>query len=296
MKKLFIIIFICFGTLTAQESTLNNMIFTKKIEGQVVYGMLDTENYSKFQVSFAGNLENDCTWMNGKIKLSLKNPNAYENELRLDLEKLLLGYRKEFSFCTISLEGGHASLDDIFISKIQFNGFFNGTHLTFSKGNFMIHSGGYLLDRDLDTFGATLEATYKTIMDLPVSITYSLTDWCAEHDYLISQLHMNYTLPEIMKKSTNVYIGMLRNHKQSKDYGALYVGASLGKIEKARDWSTEVNYQHAQDNSIPCFDYNGIGNGFEIKMAYAITDCFSVKGKVVIAEEDRIELTGAFKW
>lgn len=255
------------------------------------------EHALKCEATFGLDYEFPEAWMQTKVKISNPFETSQRSNVALELHKLLIGcnlFQDEESY--LDIEFGRNKLDALFESKLQFDNHFNGILLSYHYKNLSIQGGPHVINSYLNQFGYIVEAAATDLLNLPITLKYSLTDWSAfncndlDCNYLISQALVKYELlPHL-----NIYGAYLFNHRQSENGNGFYVGASFGSLNKASDYLVDLNYQYLESAAVPCYDQSGIGKGVQAKLAYAFTDNFSLQGK--IATTKTAELSAIYKW
>ncbi len=259
------------------------------------------DHYLKCEATVGLNFNFPETWMQTKLKMS----NTYETPefslIQLEIQQLLIGYSisagDNHSFF---MEVGRNKLENLFESKIQYDNHFNGLHLSYNienpHGNVTIHGGPHIINSDLDHYGFIGEIIVKNPLTSNFTLKYSLTDWLdtkdssPDYQYLISQALIKYQIDE----NLGIYGAYLINHKATNSFRGFYLGMSYGNVSKANDWMIDFNYQNLQSSAIPNFDTSGIGTGMQLKSAYAMTDNFSIQGK--INTKKYMEIAAIYKW
>jgi hypothetical protein len=255
-------------------------------------------------------IEENSGWMDTRLKFIMPNACTFSgsqlvgNTLLIrntivEIDRLLVGYKlyKEAD-SELYLEFGRAKMEHLFDSRIQYKSYFNGIQGAFTKGNLHLHGGQLAIDWELDHYGFIGEAILSNVNNSNLTITYSITDWVSEEDYLISQFSAKQYIDIVMDNEFYIYAAFMRNHRISSHSNAIYAGATLGEIKKMGDWTFDANYQYIGVNSVPTFDLNGIGfgHGVQIKAGVGITDNLSLNTKIIFADMNRVELCAHYKW
>lgn len=254
-------------------------------------------NRMKVEAAFNMDYKMDDAWALTKIKVFANDSCTDGSDVGIALDKALIGYCPYVGTANeFYLEAGRNKLESMFESKIQYDSSFSGLHMAYNHGLngigiVSIHGGPHLLNSMEDEFGWIGEIGIQNLLEFPATVKYSITNW--DSNYLISQFLAKYTV-----FSTTFYGAILKNHKQSSRATAFYVGATYGKLIVAKDWMVDVNYQNAKDNSVPVHDFSGIGCGVQLKSAYAVTDKFSLQGKLAVCErsEKQVEISAIYAW
>src|SRR5262249_7414471 len=147
----------------------------------------------------------------------------------------------------LALEVGRNKMDSMFDSKLQYDSYFNGLHIIYKYNqpglfNFAMHGGPHVVNSDKNHYGWIAEGKWSEIMDSPVFLTYSFTDWNApknkkcgddchcpvwDENYLFTISQM---IAGIKIYNTTVYGAYLLNHQQSEHNDGFYVGFTTGQI------------------------------------------------------------------
>ena len=299
MKRFFLIIPFVAQSLFASDPSTADVHFTKGFEGKVKYERMQHSDHLKMEAAVNGRLENDVFWADSKLKFSISDVSSKKKHTDIDMERLLFGYTVlDQSPYSAFLEIGREKLDSLFDSKVQYVSYFNGFHESFSLGNLTIHSAQSVIDSSESTYSLILEAIYQDLFDVPLTVSYGITDWLMEEDFLISQITAKYKIGDVLKKKTSLYGALLSNHKGKchQDHQGFYCGICWGEVKKANDWLLDVNYQYTGEECVPDFDYNGIGNGVQIKGAVGVTTNLSLQTKVNLANKCKLEVAAICKW
>ena len=216
---------------------------------------------------------------------------------QVDLEKAFFGINiMEEGSSRFDVEFGRNQGDKIFESKVQFDSYFDGIFLKYANsfenvGDFYAHVGSFMVNAVIDHYAFVGEIGLLDIADTGVYAKYSYIDWSKNgastltakgigtatanpYKYEISQLTAGWKLdPEVLRAETVVYGAYLWNHaakgiaetNNKKKNRGWYLGAKVGEIVKAGDWSVEANYQHVPAQAVPgtatLNDASGIGRG-----------------------------------
>ncbi len=291
MKFLSVLFCLCMTVCTATE-----LPFSWGGDIRIKWNHSDKAEYLNYEGSLFAKIEHENAWLDTKVKLAVDDWIDEINIGRVSLEKALVGYRFAFlDNANFFAEVGHAKLDYLFESKLQNNSYFNGLHIGYSLNDFYIHA---VLNRGTSFsshYSYMGEATY-TWTKIPLNLSYSVTQWQPKNDFFISQLKGFYSLRQLFNKSISIYAAILRNHKASSEANGYYAGILIGKILKARDYEIDLNYQYCCKNAVPEFDYNGIGHGIQLKGRYAVTDSFSLQGKLNFVDKIKAEVSAIYSW
>ena len=240
-------------------------------------------------------------WMQTKLKVSNPLESTETSITQLEIQQLLIGYSLfsgENSF--LFIEMGRNKLKTLFESKLEFDNHFNGLNVSYSyetnNGCIIIHGGPHIINSDMDHYGFIGEIIVANPLATNFIMKYSINDWTNHNQYttnyafLITQALCKYQLnPQI-----EIYGAYLRNHKAKYCANGFYIGATYGAISKAKDMMVDLIYQYIQCQAVPQIDRSGIGTGIQLKTAYAVTDNFSIQGKICTTK--CAELSAIYKW
>lgn len=182
----------------------------------------------------------------------------------LYLVKAFAGYALcDTSSCKLDFELGRHYFSDLFESKIQFDNQFDGMLLRYKKNNLECTVGTFVIDDRTNEYGYAGQVDLLNAGDSPLDFTYSLITWDRKSHFVNSQILAACNLP----KKTTAYAAFLYNHAAKKSWRTnntkaakgWYAGLTIGKVEKKKDWSFDINYQLVQAQSVPEWDIAGIG-------------------------------------
>jgi|GEM_PF-471562 len=189
----------------------------------------------------------------------------------------------------LDLEVGRKQLDDLFMSEIQFNNYFDGAVFEFAGqidqvSDWYLSAGAFVIDQRVDHFGWVAEIGFLNICDSKIDVRYSFIDWrkkcinrCFAFDpegsrFEISQFTLAYQItPKILGYDIpmELYGAFLINTAAHKNEFAgnkkvnlgWYFDLYAGNARKKGDWSFEFIYAVVQAQAVPDFDVCGIGRG-----------------------------------
>ncbi len=243
----------------------------------------------QFRITFNSLLDyrSEATWASIRLKFNNIMGVTTGTTNRLNLDRAFMGFRivdaERFS---IDLEPGRRKLNYAFDSRIEFAAFMDGLLIKYDQssdriGDFYIHGGPFVVNEVKDLFAYVFEAGVLNIYNTGVYAKYSFIDWATKHfsdpienqrfRYLNSQFILGYrfNIPKIDKVAV-LYNGFLINsaaetHNPIVNYRkanlACYSGFTIGEARRKGDWAIDTNIQYIQPQSIPDFDFNGIGVG-----------------------------------
>lgn len=236
----------------------------------------------------------DYTW--ATIKLEFDNDMGIRSGTvnKIRLEKAYLGGRL-VAGDTFILDGeiGRRSLN-IFDSKLEFIALFDGTVFRFNKGfqsigDFYFNLGGFLVDDVVNHYGGVAETGLLRIGNVGLNAKYSVINWykhlrdninSKRFNFLIQQALLSYQFnPEWFGRRLIKFYGAALNNTIANDlllpasatdptilnFGkqnwAWYIGVALSQAKKKGDFAIEIDYQWAQAQAVPDYDFAGIGRG-----------------------------------
>lgn len=206
------------------------------------------------------------------------------DDRRIALRRAYIGYNFWDDECSrFDMELGRQKLYDIFDSKVQYQSYFDGLVLKYSRmldwAHGYVNAGAFVVDSVSDHYGFVVEAGLLSICDMGFDLKYSYTHWDKDgrnrkrvkdakgNDYEISQLTGYYHFrPDCYDKDVTLYAAFLHNHDAKKsidgkeDFG-WYAGATFGSIACAGDWYFDANYQWVEAGVVPDRDMGGITRG-----------------------------------
>lgn len=253
------------------------------------------------------------TWVSVKMKAATSN-GTYSLVL---LDKAFLGYQAYASDKNgLGIELGRNKMDSIFDSKMQFDSYFNGAHITYTYMepklfNLTIHGGPHIVNADKKHYGWIAEGIFKYISETPVTVKYSFTDWNApkiknangwkydkNYTFTISQITASYEIEE-----NTIYGAYLKNHQEKYYNDGFYFGLTFGKIRDQGDFSFDANFQSSKKWLISPIDFKGLKKGVQIKGTYALANALNLEGKFTFYDDHngtnnnkRLELQAIYTW
>lgn len=190
----------------------------------------------------------------------------------------------------LDVELGRRKLDDIFDSEIEFTSRFDGILLKFATSieeitDLYWNTGVFVIDERVNHFGYVTEIGLLDIYDTGLDLKYSFIDWekrghnrCFIYNpigtrFQNSQVSLSYTFSPTIGCYENfpieLYGGYLVNHaakksvftnRKRKNLG-WYAGIYIGNVDKAGDWSIDIEYAGVQAQAVPEYDVGSIGRG-----------------------------------
>lgn len=237
----------------------------------------------------------DYTWAAMKIEFDndMSIPSG-SSAHKIRVEKAYLGGRF-VAGDTFTLDGeiGRRYFTNVFDSRIEFGALFDGVLLRFSKafesiGDYYFNTGAFLIE-DMDNhYGYVGEMGMLRIANVGLGAKYSVIDWKKHFSNDIKNLHYNFVVQQFLlfyqlnpqwmnKKLIKFYAAGLSNliadnlvlfnptTNQNQNFGrqnwGWYAGVSLGQVKKQSDWAIDMNFQWVQAQTVPSFDFLGIGRG-----------------------------------
>jgi hypothetical protein len=189
----------------------------------------------------------------------------------------------------LDMEIGRRQLNDIFMSEIQFDNYFDGALLEYASeisdvSDFYLKAGVFVIDQRVNHFGWATEIGFLSIGGSDLDFRYSFIDWqkhgksrCNIRNpegskFQISQFTLAY---EIVPKIFNyelpieIYGGFLINTAAEKSKFTKgkranlgwYIDLYAGNVVKKGDWTFEFIYAVVQAQAVPDYDVAGPGRG-----------------------------------
>jgi len=204
----------------------------------------------------------------------------------LNLRKAYWGY----NFCAdgssrFDIEVGRRRLYDVFDSRIQFGAQFDGVLLRYASqfdcADAYVNGAAFVVDERVNHWGGIVEGGILNLCDYGFDLKYSFTYWhkkgenrCGTRNavgsrFKNSQWTAIYHLdPEILCAPASIYGAVLVNHGakkiptvgKKKNVG-WYLGARVGEVCGAGDWSVDFNWQAVPVQAVADGDVSGIGRG-----------------------------------
>jgi hypothetical protein len=197
----------------------------------------------------------------------------------LALRKCYAGYNIwEEGTSRFDIEIGRRRFYDVFDSRIQFNSYFDGVLLRFTRSfegiaDMSVKAAAFVVDYTVNHYGYIGEVGFLDIGDAGLDLKYSLIDWDTLHRanrygrkhplgtrFLNSQVLALYNFsPDLVSIKSSVYAAYLVNsaakatgwthHKKAND--AYYVGGRIGEALHKGDYSLELFYQWVKAQAVP---------------------------------------------
>ncbi len=189
----------------------------------------------------------------------------------------------------LDMEIGRRQLDDIFMSEIQFDNYFDGALIEYASkisnvSDFYLKVGAFVIDQRVNHFGYATEVGFLSIGGTDLDFRYSFIDWvkrgknrCFVHDpigskFQISQFTLAYEIvPKIFdyELPIEIYAAFLINTAAEKKVYTKgkranlgwYLDLYAGNVVKKGDWTFEFIYAVVQAQAVPEYDVSGIGRG-----------------------------------
>lgn len=237
----------------------------------------------------------DYTW--ASLKLRFDNDMGVKTGTlnRIKLQKAYLGGRL-VAGDTFTFDGeiGRRGLSNTYDSKIEFGALYDGILMRFNKafpsiGDFYFNTGPFMISDKTNHYGYVGEMGLLRIANVGVNAKYSVIDWKKRfanpekdlrYNFVVQQFLVSYQFnPDwIGKRLIKFYGAALTNLiaddlvlTRSSTDGTLvnfgkqnwgwYTGVSIGTLKKAGDWAVDANFQWAQAQVVPDYDFMGIGRG-----------------------------------
>lgn len=189
----------------------------------------------------------------------------------------------------LDMEIGRRQLNDIFMSEIQFDNYFDGFLLDYATqisdaSDFYWKAGVFVIDQRVDHFGWATELGVLSVCGTDLDVRYSFIDWrkhgknrCFVRDadgsrFQISQFTLAYEIvPKLFgyELPIELYGAFLINTAARKNQFSnckkanlgWYVDLYAGNVVKKGDWTFEIIYAYVQAQAVPDYDVAGIGRG-----------------------------------
>lgn len=189
----------------------------------------------------------------------------------------------------LDMEVGRRQLDDLFMSEIQFNNYFDGVAFEYASAidkfsDWYLTAGVFVVDQRVDHFAPVIEIGFLNILDSKIDVRYSFIDWRAKlcnrcfifdpegSKFEISQITLayqmtpticDYALPMELYGGFLVNTAATRNPFTSNKKANLgwYFDLYMGNVRKKGDWSFEFIYTAVQAQAVPDYDVCGVGRG-----------------------------------
>lgn len=237
----------------------------------------------------------DYTW--ASIKLRFDNDMGVKSGTvnKLRVQKAYLGGRL-VAGDTFSFDGeiGRRGLSNVYDSKLEFGALYDAINLRFNKafdsiGDFYLNAGPFLVSDRPNHYAYVAEIGGLRIANVGLNAKYSVIDWKKHFakpekndrfNFVVQQFLLSYQFnPAWLGKRLIKFYGAGLNNIIADDlvlarssvdpslvhFGKLnwgwYTGVSIGTLKKAGDWAIDVNYQWAQAQVVPDYDFSGIGRG-----------------------------------
>lgn len=245
---------------------------------------------------------NDCY---GRFPVFNKNGDKIVNEVTLDRREggkgsgfgAGINLKRAFIGHNLYADGKHRldmtigrrQLDDIFMSEIQFDNYFDGFLFEYASqitnvSDFYLKAGVFVVDQRVDHYAWATEVGFLSVCGSNLDVRYSFIDWVKKGEnrcymphsigtkFQISQFTLAYEIvPKIFdyELPIEVYGAFLINtaaekNKYSKGKKAnlgWYLDLYAGNVTKKGDWTFEFIYAVVQAQAVPDFDVAGVGRG-----------------------------------
>ncbi len=243
---------------------------------------------NKFAVAFnlLFDYRTDATWAVSKLKFDNTAGIFGGTENRIQLERAFLGFRLiDADTFVIDVEPGRRKLDYAFDSKVQFDSYMDGLLISYNQsssnfGDFYIHAGPFVVFNTVPQFSYVGEIGILNAFNTGLYGKYSCIDWDTKNysnpdmdrvfEFVIHQLLIGYKFiaPGINKITIPYGAFLINSAARRRSFVddklaniAWYIGFSMGEAKKKGNWALDTNFQYVQPQSIPQFDFRGIGNG-----------------------------------
>ena len=232
--------------------------------------------------------ETEWNWMEAKLQFKDLMGILSGTSNRISLQKAWIGY-DAFDNCwgDLDAEIGRKSTSEIFDSRVQYDSTYDGILVTYTRrwertGELRVHGGPCIVDAQTSHFAWIGELIWKEAFKTGAYGKYSLTWWrkegvdrygiynTPESRYINSQLLLGY----VFDKKTfcmplTVYAAGILNSAaevvpasagKRRNFG-WYAAIQFGQLKKENDLYFDVCYQDVGLQTVPAFDFSGIGRG-----------------------------------
>lgn len=236
----------------------------------------------------------DFTWASVKLRFDNDMSTRSGTVNKIKVQKAYLGGRVVAGDTfTLDAEIGRRSLSNAYDSKVEFGSLYDGILLRFGKafraiGDFYYNTGVFLIDDKQNHYGFVGEMGMLRIGNTGLNAKYSVIDWKKHfpnqqkddrYNFVVQQLTFSYIFnPKWLGKKLIKFYGAALsnltaddlvlfdpNDNENKRFGlqnwGWYTGVSIGTVKKAGDIAFDLNYQWVQAQTVPGFDFKGIGRG-----------------------------------
>lgn len=267
-------------------------------ETKIKYEKIKEKNHFKIDTILKGRVQRDSSWCEGKLKISFIDPSSVKKRAAIEVDHILIGntfYQNDSSQFLAQI--GRTKISNIFDSEIQHESYFNGISAVYSNKDLLVKAGQFLIGSQNNQFGLIGEVSYKLDQYLPLTLTYSVSDWHSSDPFVVSQFSAKYELTNF-SIPVDIYAAYLCNHKKSKHEIAAYAGVNISGNAYDHDWNIDLNYQYCGKNAIPRYDMTSqfSGSRVNLKAALAVTDNFSVESKFSFGNSEILEISTVYKW
>lgn len=228
----------------------------------------------------------DMTWASVKVEFDNNMGLVGGTQNRLSLERAFMGFRVfNADTFTVDVEFGRRKLNYTFDSRVEFGSYMDGILIKYNQssdrfGDLYIYGGPFVVNETKDQFAYVAEIGILNIYNTGLYAKYSIIDWDTRHfktriekfrfTYVVSQFILGYTtIPAFIRQLTTLYSAFLINtaarhykilNNRLGNFG-MYIGVTIGQLRRKGDWTFDTNFQMVQPNTIPDFDFTGIGKG-----------------------------------
>lgn len=248
------------------------------------------------------------TWITVKMKAASSNG----KDTAVHLDKAYLGYQLYQNDRTgLGIEIGRNKMDSMFESKMQFDSYYNGFHFIFNyienNVNLTVHGGPHIVSADKKHYGWITEAVWRNVVNTPVTLKYSFTDWNAP--CVKKTLDANYLFCISQMTATanvgfgRVYGAYLINHQESRYNDGFYVGFTAGELLNKGDLEFDINFQSSKSQLISPLDFKGMRKGVQMTMGYLVAQAMKLEAKYQLFDAhdgshniSKLEMKAIYSW
>jgi len=263
----------CFGEVKTKWEYIDMNVFTAQVKYGARYQYENLEVVADLKAKYAL-----CIY--------------YDNVL-FDIERSYFTYALT-DYLNVTI--GRDNLKEIFESKVQYGGKFNGAIIDLNLARLAVKTAAFIPGSD--GYYAACGQIQVQPLDFPLQITYSLTYWDSKKEdtdpYRISQISARTT----PFKKLPLYFtgGWLINDLAKEEATAYYLDIEYGNPfpQNKGEWQIATSVKKIAVHSIPHIDRTGIikacsGQGIAVEAIYAASDRLSFKGRVEVANVEQSE-------
>ncbi len=271
-------------------------------------------------VALALDYRTDYTWASFKIKFDNDMGVKTGTVDKIKIQKGYLGGRMVAGdTLTFDMEIGRRSLNNVYDSKIEFAALYDGIAFRLGKafeniGDYYFNCGPFVIDDRTNHYGAVAEMGMLRMGNVGLNAKYSVIDWKKHfsnpqkndrYNFVVQQFLLSYQFNPLWlgKRLIKFYGAALANliaddlvlynpnRDADQNFGSQnwgwYTGVSIGTVKKAFDFAVDLNFQWAQAQAIPDYDFMGIGRGNAARVGL-YNDKLDGSGKIASTTETAV--------